>query len=294
MINIRKQSIIAFFCIGLSIYSAQVLAEDKILDKHTTDFFASKDHCWRAANGCMLMVEPSRAEQEFRTYKISQICSGWMEYQYQADLKDQLSSRQILGRKFCHGIVSVSNMDLPFASSTKGVKNANDGILLIEAIQPNMTRIITNLKKLINLAELALQDSSDQDRKSLDVKFQALLGSIDNISNIAQFNKIAYLAGGRLDIPIHHDKDFITIQLMNTDSKGLNIDQLDIRLIGDAKKAIPLLADALQKVSLGLENILSHQPSLHEAAQKDAVITTVDLTGNEFIVNRTRPSLIKG
>ena len=71
----------------------------------------------------------------------------------------------------------------------QAVRNANDGISLIQTAE-GATDQVTNM--LQRMRELAVQASNDtnntQDRSYLDLEFQALTSQIDNIANYTQWN----------------------------------------------------------------------------------------------------------
>jgi len=71
----------------------------------------------------------------------------------------------------------------------QAVRNANDGISLIQTAE-GATDQVTNM--LQRMRELAVQASNDtnntQDRSFLDLEFQALSSQIDNIANYTQWN----------------------------------------------------------------------------------------------------------
>ena len=99
------------------------------------------------------------------------------------------------GRRINSAVDDVAGMAIStrLTSQIRGlnqaVRNANDGISLIQTAE-GATDQVTNM--LQRMRELAVQASNDtnntQDRSYLDLEFQALTSQIDNIANYTQWN----------------------------------------------------------------------------------------------------------
>lgn len=297
MMKMKKDIIKLIILCGMTTTSLQAIAEINTLDVNKTNFFASKTDCIRASKNCLLEVNPSLPNQGSRYYKIAQHCNGRTQYIYGADLKDQLSDRKILGREFCNGVISVSTMDLPFISHESGIHNANDGLLLVNAMKSAVTDIIKDLDHMKQLAETASKTTSDRERMNLDTEFELLSININWIVEVGgTFASIRLLSGGNLHVPIHDGANRISLSLPNLtrDKDGLNIIGLSLLSQEGAKEAASKVDAAIQIASDRWEHVHAKLPDLQEAAKQDAVITTVNVTGNEFIVHKTGPAYKKG
>jgi flagellin len=99
------------------------------------------------------------------------------------------------GRRINSAVDDVAGMAIStrLTSQIRGlnqaVRNANDGVSLIQTAE-GATDQVTNM--LQRMRELAVQASNDtnntQDRSYLDLEFQALTSQIDNIANSTQWN----------------------------------------------------------------------------------------------------------
>src|SRR3954469_12040802 len=81
-------------------------------------------------------------------------------------------------------------------------RNAYDGISMVQVAEGGMSEI-SNIA--IRLRELAVQAASDtigsNERRFLNVEYEALLSEVDRISNSTEFNRVPLLngAGGIID-----------------------------------------------------------------------------------------------
>ena len=113
-----------------------------------------------------------------------------------ATVMQQLST----GKRINNAVDDVAGMAIStrLTSQIRGlnqaVRNANDGISLIQTAE-GATDQVTNM--LQRMRELAVQASNDtnntQDRSYLDLEFQALTSQIDNIANYTQWNGTSVL-----------------------------------------------------------------------------------------------------
>jgi len=144
----------------------------------------------------------------------------------------------------------------------QAVRNANDGISLIQTAE-GATDQVTNM--LQRMRELAVQASNDtnntQDRSFLDLEFQALSSQIDNIANYTQWNGADVLnqKGGTSGVFVFQvgansgQTISITFSNMTTEAnKGVLSDIQSKNITGTvtASAALGVIISALDTVSL--------------------------------------------
>jgi len=149
----------------------------------------------------------------------------------------------------------------------QAVRNANDGISLIQTAE-GATDQVTNM--LQRMRELAVQASNDtnntQDRSFLDLEFQALSSQIDNIANYTQWNGADVLnqKGGtsgvfRFQVGANSGQTIsITFSNMTTQAnKGVLSDIQSKNITGTvtASAALGVIISALDTVSLSRSNM---------------------------------------
>ncbi|MEQ1790195.1 MAG: hypothetical protein ABL857_07115 [Rickettsiales bacterium] len=272
---------------GLVMLSAA--ATNKTLNPVSLHFSAQQSDCFKAAKNCMIEVNPSELHNGYRFYSIAQICDCGLKYHYD-NMKTQIQNRAILGMEFCNGVVSLSTMGVPFFSRYDGFHNANDGLLLVAGMTKGIGYISSLLPQMLDIATRIASGSVPlNEMNNLNTVFQVLLNEINFTANITTANGFPVLGyNSSVSIPVAGGKSVISVPSFDmATGSGLNISSLSVDTVDKAHAAIyPLqLAEAL--VERALSKVLAIKPVLETAAREDEVITTVDLTGQEFIVRRS-------
>jgi flagellin len=94
------------------------------------------------------------------------------------------------------GLSISSRMDSQIRGLTQAIRNANDGINMVDTAEGAMDEITNMLQRM---RELALQSATDtntlEDRQNLDAEVQQLKAEIDRVSSTTLFNNQALLDG---------------------------------------------------------------------------------------------------
>lgn len=279
----------------VSSYSISGLAlTAKKIHQPTTTRVATKNDCFVAEKDCLLQVTPTTTSQGQKNFNVKQFCDPYQEqmiFLHELPLKDQLSRRKFLGNKFCKGVVSLSDMELPF-SKGPDVEDANDGMLLLETAESGMRDILHALTQMKVIAVAADIDQIQPVQLSdLTIEFQQLKSWISEIANTTSFNGISLLSGsfsGEINIPINRGLKHIPIILTNisTGSSGLNIQDLDISTEEKAHSASLAINTAVDIVQRAITTLESSKPNLQAAIQHDATLTTIDLNDDIIVVKK--------
>ena len=93
--------------------------------------------------------------------------------------------------------LSISNrMDAQIRGLTMAVKNANDGISLMQTAEGALDEVTNSLQRMRELAVQAVNGTNNaQDRAALDAEVQQLKSEIDRTAKTTQFNSINLLDG---------------------------------------------------------------------------------------------------
>jgi flagellin len=112
------------------------------------------------------------------------------------------------------GLTISHSLDSKIASLGQAVRNANDGIALVNLAEGAMDEISSMLTRMKELATQAINGTyNDTDRDSLDLEYQALVNEITRISDNTQFNTVALIGS----------TDTIKFQLGDTTADSISV-----------------------------------------------------------------------
>lgn len=94
------------------------------------------------------------------------------------------------------GIAIAENMRAQQGGFRQASRNANDGVSVVQTAESGYQSISDLLVRMRELAVQSANDSvSDTERGYLDTEYQDLIGEIDRISNVTEYNGISLLDG---------------------------------------------------------------------------------------------------
>ncbi len=137
----------------------------------------------------------------------------------------------------------------------QAVRNANDGISLVQTAEGALQEMET---ALIRMRELAVQSSngtlSSSDKNNLQEEFAQLQSAVNQVANSTNFNTINLLnASSTLTLQIGTGTtagvDTMSVTLVSMTASSLTISALNIGASGDASAAIVALDTALNVVT---------------------------------------------
>lgn len=279
----RILSVVMGGCIAA--YGLFAYADNDTITATVTDCINAKKHC-------MLEVTPPPANSNEKLFKVKQICNGGFEFIYEYFMEDQIANRKFLGRKFCDGIVSYSNMDLPFFKNG-AIVDANDGLLVIEILDKatdDISKLLKNMKKIADDASTG--SYSPTQLSNMNSEFQDLLLEINRVANVTSAAGTSLLNGSTdsLSIKIGQYQTFpLPLANFTTGSAGLNISALDVLTVDDAKNALSSIKAAQQKVKQALQGFNEPKSIFETSAKAIATITSIDLNGPQFAITTEKP-----
>ncbi len=156
------------------------------------------------------------------------------------------------------GLGISSKLEAQIRSYGQAVRNANDGLSVIQSTEAALNE---GANILTRLRELAMQSSSDgvgdSERKYIQTESTALVNELQRISQVAEYNGTKLLAGGTtatLDFQVGiyaTSNDKITFNTLDatTGASGLNVSGLDLSGKVSAQSALASLDSALASVS---------------------------------------------
>ena len=156
-------------------------------------------------------------------------------------------------------------------SLNQAIRNANDGVSLVQTAEGALDEV-SNV--LVRLRELAVQASngttSNDDKETLDTEFQSLVGEIDRIAQVTAFNGTALLDGSAASVSIRVSDgtagiDSIAVSLESIRTSALTISALDIGSGGNTSTAITNIDSAINAVARIRGNLGAAQNRLEAA-----------------------------
>lgn len=187
------------------------------------------------------------------------------------------------------GLAVSEKMRAQIRGLNMAVRNAQDGVSLVQTAEGGAQKIQDMLQRMRELAVQASNDTlTDPDRALLQEEFQNLIQEIDRTANSTKFNTKALIdgsvAGTTLTIQVgpgtSTSADHITISLQPLDAAELGVDGLNINNVTAAQAAINQLDIAINDVSTARANFGALQNRL-EAAIETLLIQAENLTAAE-------------
>ena len=155
------------------------------------------------------------------------------------------------------GLGISTKLEAQIRSYSQATRNANDGLSVIQSTESALneqSNILTRLR------ELAMESASDgignTERGYVDREAQALLGELERVANVAEYNGTSLLNGttATLDFQVglfSTSNDAITFTTLNatTGASGLNVSGLNLAVKASALAALASIDAALGYVS---------------------------------------------
>lgn len=163
----------------------------------------------------------------------------------------------------------------------QAVRNANDGISLIQTAEGAISESTNILQRM---RELAVQSSNgiydDKDRATLDAEVQQLVSELDRIAKSTTFNGRNILDGsmGKVDLQVGANaKETISMKIQSVDAKTLGMGSTSVDLMGSESD--------LNSLSLVEGDILINGQSIVKGTEKwdGSVATDTDQKLLDFI-----------
>ena len=135
----------------------------------------------------------------------------------------------------------------------QSVKNAEDGVSLIQTAEGNMNEIHNILQRMGELATKAANDvNASDDRNAIQDEINQLASEIDSISSKAQFNGTYLLNGSvaalKLQVGANEGEEMV-VSLDKIDAAELGVNALDMSSHDNAGTAMTAVTAAVKKVS---------------------------------------------
>jgi len=153
------------------------------------------------------------------------------------------------------GLAISTNMDAQVNSMGQAVRNANDGISLVQTAEGSLNETSNILNRM---RELAVQSASgtvtDTQRGDIDNEFQKMSDEIDRIANVTSFNGQGLLKSAstftiQVGTGTTSGVDTIDVKTGDATKTGLSIGSNDVLKQANATSAINAIDAAINSVS---------------------------------------------
>ena len=179
------------------------------------------------------------------------------------------------------GLAVASRMESDNTSLNQAIRNANDGISLIQTAEGGLNEI-HNI--LVRMRELSVQASNNtynsDDRALINTEFGQLASELNRIASVANFNRTSILNSGTtnfsLQVGIHNNADNrLVINLASLAATGgsLSLNTLfgsGITTVSNAQAAISTLDSAIDDISTRRSTLGATQNRLENALNEAA------------------------
>jgi len=168
------------------------------------------------------------------------------------------------------GLAISEKMRTQVRGLTQALKNAQDGISLIQTAEAGMQETHTILQRMRDLAVQAANDTyTSGDRSKIQVEVAQLIQEITRISSATQFNTMPLLNGdwaaGTGSLVLHvgaNTNETLRINITTMNSRGLGILDINISTRAGANSSLSVLDDAIGIVSTYRSNLGAYQNRL--------------------------------
>jgi flagellin len=190
------------------------------------------------------------------------------------------------------GLAISQNMQANIRSMNQAVRNANDGISLVQTAEGALnetSNILLRMRELGTQAANGVLSSSQRD--NIQVEFKNLQDEIDRISSVTDFNGTKLLngalsAGTTLQIGTGTtSNDTISVTIGNANSTTLSVSANFVSTQGAAQSALTAIDAAIQAVSTARGNLGAVQNRLQSTINNLQVAVENTSAANSRIVD---------
>ncbi len=191
------------------------------------------------------------------------------------------------------GMAISENMRAQQGGFRQAQRNANDGVSVLQTAESGYQSISDLLVRMRELAVQSANDSvSNTERGYLDTEYQDLIGEIDRVASVTEYNGISLLDGtagasGTMTFQVgtrNSADDRITINLVSQSTAALNLNSGagtdTVSSLAAAQSAITKIDAALESLSTDRATLGSTINTLNSAV--DNLASTIENYGNSL------------
>jgi len=173
------------------------------------------------------------------------------------------------------GLTIGHSMDSKIASLNQAVRNANDGIALINLAEGAMDEVSAMLTRMKELATQSINGTyGSTDRNNLELERAQLEAEIDRIANYTTFNGIKLLDGTNTSLSFQlgdSSSDTITVTLTDINAAVIGasatfVDDISVSTATDAATALSVIDEAIKDIDTARAKLGAYGNRMDHAA----------------------------
>jgi len=173
------------------------------------------------------------------------------------------------------GLTIGHSMDSKIASLNQAVRNANDGIALINLAEGAMDEVSAMLTRMKELATQSINGTyGSTDRNNLELERAQLEAEIDRIANYTTFNGIKLLDGSNTSLSFQlgdSSSDTITVTLTDINASIIGasatfVDSISVSTATDAATALSVIDEAIKDIDTARAKLGAYGNRMDHAA----------------------------
>lgn len=156
------------------------------------------------------------------------------------------------------GLAIAEGLRADVSALNQAVRNANDGIGVINVTDSALGEIGNLLQRAVTLAEQAASGTSGEDsstsKQALNQEYNALLSEIDRISETVEFNGQSLLSGSGTTVEVqigtsNSTNDSIAVVTSGVSASGLSLTSDNLLTASDAQEELVAIQDAIDSIN---------------------------------------------
>jgi flagellin len=190
------------------------------------------------------------------------------------------------------GLGVSTNLETTIISQRQGMRNANDGLSVIQTAEGATNEVSDMLQRMRELAvQSASETLADDERSYIQDEFLQLRSEIARIAAVTEFNGIELSNGNttQINVQVGVDNDAnsqITIELVDLTTNSLGISNLDLSSSTNALAALDSLDTALGSVN-SARSVLGAVQNRIDSALNNAGVFVESLAAAESQIHDT-------
>ncbi|MBD3756188.1 MAG: flagellin FliC [Gammaproteobacteria bacterium] len=153
------------------------------------------------------------------------------------------------------GLAVTTGMTTQIKGTDQAIRNANDGISLIQTQDGAMEEVVNMMQRMRELAVQSLNGSySAENRTQMDAEFQQLAAEVKRVGQTTKFNEVSMMNGSVTTVSLHVGwekgaNNKINVSTFDVSKLGGSLDARDLTTVTNASAAISVLDAKLSDIN---------------------------------------------